>query len=60
MLQVQHRGPSDEVTRQQQLQHMLRRVSRLLKEQSLPSPLWVVAAPLAQVSKQHHWTFKQQ
>ena len=50
MLQVQHGGLSNEVTRQQQLQHMLLRVRGLLKEQSLPSPLWIVAAPLAQVS----------
>ena len=48
--QVQQSGPSNEVTKRQQLQHMLQKVTRLLKEQSLPSPLWVVAAPLAQVS----------
>ena len=48
--QVQQDRPSNPVvTRQQQLQYTYQKAARLLKEHSLPSPLWVVAAPLAQV-----------
>lgn len=48
--QVQQVRPSNPVfTRQQQLQHTYQNAARLLKEHSLPSPLWIVAAPLAQV-----------
>ncbi|KAL3155998.1 hypothetical protein ABBQ32_012987 [Trebouxia sp. C0010 RCD-2024] len=48
--QVQQVRPSNPVfTRQQQLQHTYQNAARLLKEHSLPSPLWIVAAPLAQI-----------
>ena len=54
--QVQQSRPPNEVTKQQQLHQTLRRVAALVKEHSLPSPLWILAAPLAQVGSHQHYT----
>ena len=50
LLQIQESHP-DEVNRKDKIRKTLQKVARLRKQQSLPSPLWIIAAPLAQVSK---------
>ena len=54
VLLVQTQPPAQTVSQGQQLQQTLQKVAALQRQRSLPSPLWIVAAPLAQVGRIRH------
>ena len=51
LLQIQQQHPPDGVNRKERFQQTLQKVARLRKQHSLPSLLWIIAAPLVQVNQ---------